>query len=101
MEITMVSVLIAALGCAVGVAGWLRNRDKDSAGNAEWRGQISAKLDSILSTVTGQGRDIERMDERINKFGERLAAVEASAKQAHRRLDEQRKGGANHDGAMV
>lgn len=82
------SLAIAALGCLVGLAGWLRNTKGDSATDAEWRGQISAKLDNINSNVTGLTRDIKRLDEKVGLLTERMATVEASAKQAHKRLDQ-------------
>ena len=83
----MLSAAVGIIGCLVELAGWLRNTRTDSAGDAEWRGQISAKLDNINANVTGLSRDIERLDDRLNAQAERLAAVEASARQAHKRLD--------------
>ena len=84
----ILSMAVGVIGCLVGLSGWLRNRTADSGADAEWRGQISAKLDSIMANVTGQARDIERLDGRINAMAERMATVEASAKQAHKRLDQ-------------
>lgn len=40
--------LIGMVGCFVGLAGWLSGRDKKIVGDATWRGEINAKLDSIL-----------------------------------------------------
>lgn len=84
----ILSLTVGVIGCLVGLSGWLRDTKGDSATDAEWRGQISAKLDSIIANVTGQGRDIERLDTRLNALSERMATVEASAKQAHKRLDQ-------------
>lgn len=82
------ALVVAALSMIIAAAGWLRNTKGDSASDAEWRGQISAKLDNIMANVTGLGRDIERLDGRVNSLTERMATVEASAKQAHKRLDQ-------------
>lgn len=82
------ALVVAALSMIIAAAGWLRNAKGDSASDAEWRGQISAKLDNIMANVTGLGRDIERLDGRVNSLTERMATVEASAKQAHKRLDQ-------------
>ena len=85
-EILSIAVAIGSMLFAA--ASWLRNTKGDSADDAEWRGQISAKLDNINSNVTGLSRDIERLDGRVNILTERMATVEASAKQAHKRLDQ-------------
>lgn len=78
------SVLIAVIGCVVGLAGWLSNRDKQRDGDAEWRGEVNGKLDGIMG-IRGQ---VDKLDEKVDKQGERIAGVEASAKAAHKRLDE-------------
>ncbi len=82
------ALVVAALSMVIAAAGWLRNTKGDSASDAEWRGQISAKLDNIMANVTGLSRDIERLDGRVNLLTERMATVEASAKSAHHRLDQ-------------
>lgn len=86
--IEIISVIVAACSMVLAAAGWLRNTKGDSADDAEWRGQISAKLDNINSNVTGLTRDIKRLDEKVGQLTERMATVEASAKQAHKRLDQ-------------
>ncbi|MDP4109318.1 MAG: hypothetical protein Q8878_04740 [Bacillota bacterium] len=78
-----VSMLIAIAGCFIGLAGWLSGRDKKIAGDAEWRGEINGKLNMIL----GMSGDIKSLGDEQRKHGERLTAVEESAKQAHKRLD--------------
>jgi hypothetical protein len=82
------SLLIAVIGCVVGLAGWLTNRDKSRDGNAEWRGEVNGKLDGIM----GIRSQVDKLDERVNEQGERIAVVEASAKSAHHRLDEHLEG---------
>ena len=78
-----VSTLIALAGCFVGLAGWLSGRDKKIIGDAEWRGNVDAKLD----TVVGYSRTIDRVDGKLDAVVERVVAVEHSSKQAHKRLD--------------
>lgn len=84
----IISIAVAVASMILAAAGWLRNTKGDSASDAEWRGQISAKLDNIMANVTGLSRDIERLDGRVNSLTERMATVEASAKSAHHRLDQ-------------
>ncbi|MDY4785492.1 hypothetical protein [Pygmaiobacter massiliensis] len=83
MDSITISVLIALVGCFVGLAGWLSKRDGKIAGDAEWRGGVNAKLDVIV----GIKSDVAQLSTTVQGHGERLTAVEASAKQAHLRLD--------------
>jgi outer membrane murein-binding lipoprotein Lpp len=78
------SILVAIVGGIVGIAGWLAGRDKRVAQDAEWRGQVNAKLDVIV----GIKSDVADLAEKIGDHAERIKAVEASAKQAHFRIDE-------------
>ena len=84
MDAGTISVLIALVGCFVGLAGWLSGRDKKISNDAEWRGTINAKLDLIC----GVKSDVKKVEETVREHGERLSAVESSAKQAHHRIDE-------------
>lgn len=83
MDSITISVLIALVGCFVGLAGWLSKRDGKIAGDAEWRGGVNAKLDVIVGIKT----DVAQLDGIVHTHGERLTAVEASSKQAHLRID--------------
>lgn len=78
-----IGLLIALIGCFVGLAGWLSARDKRTGDDREWRGEVNAKLDVIV----GIKADVERVEKTTNCHGERLAKVEASATQAHKRID--------------
>lgn len=83
-----IGVLLAVIGCLVGLAGWLTGRDKKITGDAEWRGQVNGKLDVIV----GIRNDVDNLDHKVEAHGERIAKVEASASSAHKRLDEIVKG---------
>ena len=83
-----IGTLVAVVGCFVGLAGWLSGRDKKISNDAEWRGAVNAKLDMIVGINT----DVERIDRTVTAQGERIAKVEASASQAHHRIDEISKG---------
>lgn len=78
------SILVAIIGCFIGLAGWLSGRDKKIAGDAEWRGMINAKLDVIV----GIKEDLSDMDTELRRNGERLTSVEETAKSTQKRLDE-------------
>lgn len=83
-----VGTLIAIIGCFVGLAGWLTGRDKKILGDGEWKGTVNTKLDDIKSSVSGTGAELAKINAALSEHGERLTAVESSAKQAHHRIDE-------------
>lgn len=84
MSTVEVGTIIALVGCFVGLAGWLGGRDKHIENDAEWRGSVNAKLDVIVGIKT----DVESIKVTLSEHGEKLASVDASAKQAHKRIDE-------------
>lgn len=79
----VIGVICAIVGAVVGLGGWLVSRDKRTIGDAEWRGCINGKLDSIL----GIQKDVERVEDTVRAQGERIAKVESSTASAHKRLD--------------
>ena len=83
----IIAIGTGLLGCLVGLAGWLRGHDQDGSADAEWRGQISTKLDNIMENVAGQREMISSLDNRLRECERELATLEASAKQAHKRID--------------
>jgi outer membrane murein-binding lipoprotein Lpp len=87
MDVTTISILIALVGCFIGLAGWLSGRDKRIAGDAHWRGGVDAKLDNISSGINGVCAEVKAVQRTLSEHGERLSTVETSAKQAHHRID--------------
>ncbi len=85
--IETISIIIAIVGCFVGLAGWLTGRDKRVIDDAEWRGQINVKLDMVVNQGIATDKTVDGLDSKLDLMNERLVTVEASAKQAHRRLD--------------
>lgn len=83
-----VSIIVALVGCFVGLAGWLTGRDKKIFGDGEWKGSVNTKLDDIKTSVSGSAAELAKINQAISAHGERLTAVESSAKQAHHRIDE-------------
>ena len=84
MHTIEITVLIAVVGCFVGLAGWLSGRDKKISNESKWRGSVDAKLDAIM----GIKQDVKVLEEKVDLQGERITAVEQSAKQAHCRITE-------------
>jgi outer membrane murein-binding lipoprotein Lpp len=83
-----IGIIIALVGCFVGLAGWLSGRDKKILNDGEWKGTVNTKLDDIKSSVSGTNTELAKINTALTEHGERLTAVESSAKQAHHRIDE-------------
>ncbi|MGI5885627.1 MAG: hypothetical protein ACOX83_11805 [Candidatus Spyradocola sp.] len=83
----VVSYIIAIVGCLVGLAGWLRNKSNDTKND----GAVLAAIQSDVGYIKAGNDDIKRriddMSEQMVSMRERMTRVEASAKQAHKRLD--------------
>lgn len=90
-ELAVVSTVLGILGtfCAIvfGLATYKRNRKKDDSDEGKQSGTVLTEIGYIKSGID----DIkaEQMEQRNTntQFLERLTAVEASAKQAHKRID--------------
>lgn len=84
MDVNTLSILIALVGCFVGLAGWLSGRDKRVSGDAEWRGSVNTRLDMVLGGVKS---DVEHLEKDVQEHGRQIASVQENTKQAHRRID--------------
>ena len=83
-ELAVVSTVLGILGtvCAIvfGLATYKRNRKKDDSDEGKQSGTVLTEIDDIKAE--------QREQRNTNtQFLERLTAVEASAKQAHKRID--------------
>lgn len=79
-----ISLLIAIIGCFVGLAGWIKNRDNKISTDSEWKGTVNAKLDIVV----GMSGDVKRISEKQDEQGNRITALESSYKSLHKRIDE-------------
>ena len=52
MDIQTISIILAIVGAVIGVLGWLYNRDNKTDKDSEWKGQVNAKLDMLISLNT-------------------------------------------------
>lgn len=81
-------LILALVGCFIGLAGWLSGREKRIANDAEWRGIVNTKLDLILIKQEDICSDVDELSAKVGDHGNRLTAVEASLKSLHHRLTE-------------
>ena len=59
-----IGLLIAIIGCFIGLAGWLSSRDKKLSTDSEWKGMVNTKLDLAI----GIRQDHEELRARVTKL---------------------------------
>lgn len=84
----------ALTGLACGVVGavlsylaFARNQKHDADQEGRETGAVLAELRYIRSSIDSIIKKMDKIEERHQEFGERLTAVESSAKSAHHRID--------------
>lgn len=84
---TWLSIVSTAGAIIFAYIAFLRNRDKDKAHDAQSGATILTELGYIKSGIDDV--KVEQREQRKfnTDFAERIVAVEASAKQAHKRID--------------
>ena len=81
-------VLIAVIGCIVGLAGWLRNHDTDNAKETSNMTTVIVKLENIRVGISDLKSDLKRTAEDLKGIDRRLTIVEQSVKQAEEQIKE-------------
>ena len=92
--LTVLSVVSTICAIVFGYAAFARNRKSDTESEAKNDatvlteiGYIKANTDEIKAEQKEQRKTNTEFVTRLTEFVERLVAVEASAKQAHKRID--------------
>ena len=83
----IIGIIVGIGGFIFGLVTFFRNKKSDDASEGRKDGTILTELGYIKSGVDDIKRKQEKQDEQNLKFAERLSSVEASTKQAHKRLD--------------
>lgn len=90
-EISMMASVLGVLGtaCAIafGYSSFVRNKKQDDNKEGKQNGTILTEIGYIKSGVDDIKRKQEKQDAQHIEVISRLSSVEASAKQAHRRID--------------
>lgn len=88
VELTVfISIACTVMGAAIGYATFRKNREKDAEEEGKADGVILTEIGYIKAGIDDIKRKQDKQDELYIKIAERLTAVEASAKQAHHRID--------------
>ena len=86
-EYISLAVLCTVLGVALSLGAWMRNKSKDDRSDGRQSGQMLTELGYIKSGIDDIKTE-QREQRKINtETATELAAVKASAKQAHLRID--------------
>ena len=80
-------IICAVVTCAVAVLTIVITSKKSNQSDGEHSGQISSDLGYLKKGIDGIERRLDRQDERYLDLAQRVTATEASAKQAHHRID--------------
>ncbi|MDL2206670.1 hypothetical protein LJC33_07165 [Eubacteriales bacterium OttesenSCG-928-N13] len=85
--LTVISVISTVCAIAFGYAAFNRNRKKDEETEGKATGTILTELGYIKGGIDDVKSEQREQRKTNTEFVERLVAVEASAKQAHKRID--------------
>lgn len=80
--------IIAAIAAIIALLGWLRTRKRDTQQDAGANAGLRLDVDYIKRGVDTIQVDLRQMRDNVGELSIRVARVEESAKQAHKRLDE-------------
>ena len=83
-----IGVLASLLGIYFGYCIFKRNQKNDIEADTKESATMVSDIGYIKAGIDDLKRKQEKQDERFIEIVTRLTAVEASAKQAHKRLDE-------------
>ena len=84
----IVSTLAILLGMVFGVVALFRNKKADDSGDGQKMGMLMSEIGYVKSNTDEIKAEQQRQRDTNTNFAVELARVDASAKQAHKRLDE-------------
>lgn len=83
----IIGIIVGIMGVVFGVIAYMRNKRTDDEKDGKKDGMVLTELGYIKSGVDDIKRKQERQEQQHIEVVTKLTAVEASAKQAHRRID--------------
>lgn len=81
--VSVISFLVMIIGCGIGISGYLARAKNESVHLGEMRGL----LDGIREGVDSIRVEQKSIEHTLSALSNKIAAVEASDKSAHRRID--------------
>lgn len=87
MNISTISIIIAIIGCLVGLAGWLRNTRTDSGQQKATESEIKTTLDFMSNDLKEVKVDIRSFNRDLQDVRGIAISAQADAKRANDRID--------------
>ena len=70
--IAIITTIIAIVGMVLGIASWLSTRDSKNDKDAEWKGTVNAKLDTLISL----NADVSNAKNKLQDHETRICIIE-------------------------
>ncbi|MBR1654282.1 MAG: hypothetical protein IJ690_04970 [Clostridia bacterium] len=70
--IAIITTIIAIVGMVLGIASWLSTRDSKTDKDAEWKGTVNAKLDTLISL----NADVSNAKNKLQDHETRICIIE-------------------------
>lgn len=83
----IVGLVCTVLGAVIGYSSFSRSKEKDDKTEGQQAGVMLTELGYIKGSVDNINKKMDKQEERNLELVERISSVEASTKQAHKRLD--------------
>lgn len=87
MDVATISIIIAVIGCLVGVAGWARNLTKDTGLQKATESEIKTTIDFIANDIKDMKVDLRAFTRDLQDVRTIAVTAESEAKRANDRLD--------------
>ena len=87
MEYISIALVFTIIGGGVTLATFARNKTKDDRSDGRQSGQMFAEMGYIKSGIDDIKTELREQRKINTEFATKLASVEASARQAHKRID--------------
>ncbi len=88
MDITTISIIIAIIGCLVGVAGWLRNSKVDASEQKATESEIKTKLDFMSNDIKEVKVDVRSFSRDLQEVRTIAISAKAEAERANSRINQ-------------
>lgn len=87
MDVSTVSIIIAIVGCLVGLAGWLRNNRADSGKQKATESEIKTTLDFMSNDLKEVKVDIRAFNRDLQEVRQIAVTAQSEAKRANDRIN--------------
>ena len=87
MDVATISIIVAIIGCLVGVSGWIRNAKSDAGHDGRENSEIKTSLDFIANDVKDLKVDVRAFNRDLQDVRTIAVSAENEAKRANDRID--------------